>query len=448
MYETGGYLPNFSEFQGGLDHYNLKPPLITFIQVLFFAVLGGSDVELAMRLPIALCVLATVLLLLWYSKRELGTYWLGMIASLVLLTSSGYVRMHVARSGDHDAVLVLFMLIGFFAFHYYLRATTDKERNKYLVLLTLMLLLGFLTKSLVGFFFVPGFVLYALCTKQLLPILRRPSTYWTALFLVLSVVGYYALMEYVISPGYLQGEREHALGRYFTPIGHSKGFPYYFTRFYESAFEHWLYFLPLGILAVFSQKAKQFKAIGQLAVCCCAMHLLIISCSENKLSWYDAAMYPLLALLVSIGIYQVGKQLMEWAAASKYIPTATIVVYIGLLFFIVPYSKIVKEYTHYKLKEPNDQFGYMMKKIAKKHDLKTYYVLAKDALPQPQLYFYTGYYNRTQDYNITIIETAEGLQPNEHIMLCQGSKLKAIKDAYSYEQIDNFGKSCYLLKIK
>ncbi|MEM6699976.1 MAG: glycosyltransferase family 39 protein, partial [Bacteroidota bacterium] len=181
LYETGDYLPAFSAFPGEVVHYNLKPPLMTFVQTLFFPVLENSDLELTLRLPIALCVLGTVVLMLWYSKKESGKHWWGMIASLVLLTSEGYTRVHVGRTGDHDAALAMFMLIGVFAFLRYLNAQNSRERKRHLTILTLLLLLSFLTKSIVGFFFVPGFVIYAALQKQLLPILKRPSTYVAAI---------------------------------------------------------------------------------------------------------------------------------------------------------------------------------------------------------------------------------------------------------------------------
>jgi len=444
LYETGGYLPTFSAFPGEVVHQNLKPPLMTFVQVLFFPLLENADLELTLRLPIALCVLGTVILLLWYSKKESGKYWWGMIASLVLLTSEGYTRVHVGRTGDHDAALAMLMLISVFAFLRYLNAENHKVRKRHLIILSIILLLSFLTKSIVGFFFVPGFILYAALQKQLLPILKRPSTYVAAISLLVCVTLYYVLMDNWL-PGFFKGIREHALGRYTTSLGHNHPFDFYFKRYYNSSFCIWIYFLPLATALVFSKKLKLFKAIGQLAFCCALPYLIIISYSETKLPWYDAPMYPLLAILVAIGIYQLWYFLADWTKKSKHIPLSSFAIYGIVFLFLVPYVRIVTQFSNFKLSGQDEQFAYLMKQIDKKQLTKDYYVFATGQAPQ--LSFYSGYFNRRKGYDIQVVKNTDTFQNGDQVMLCQDSRKKIIDEQFEYEPMASYGKKCHLLRL-
>lgn len=444
MYETGDYLPAFSAFPGEVVHYNLKPPLMTFVQVLFFPLFENVDLELTLRLPIALCVLGTVLLLLWYSKKESGKYWWGMIASLVLLTSEGYTRVHVGRTGDHDAALAMLMLVGLFAFLRYLKASENRARRQHLMVLTLLLLLSFLTKSIVGFFFVPGFIIYAALQKQLLPILKRPSTYIAVASLLACVTLYYILMDNWM-PGFFKGIREHALGRYTTALGHNHPFDFYFKRYYNSSFRIWVYFLPLAAALVFSKKLNKFKAVGQLAFCCGLPYLLIISYSQTKLPWYDAPMYPILSILVAISIYQLWQFLADWSKQSKHFPMSTFAIYGIIFLFLVPYVRIVKQFSNFKLSGQDEQFAYLMKQIDKKELSKNYYVFATGQAPQ--LSFYSGYYNRRKDYDIQVVKNTDSFQSGDQVMLCQDSRKKILDEQFEYAAMASYGKKCHLLKL-
>lgn len=444
LYETGDYLPAFKIFQGEVPHQNLKPPLMTFVQVLSFALIGEQDLELSMRLPIAFCVLGTVLLLLWYSKKESGRLWWGMIAAIVLLTSEGYTRVHVGRTGDHDAALAFFMLIGFFAFFRYLQATDKKAKNRHLFVLSLMLLLAFLTKSIVGFFFLPGFLIYAIAQRQLLPILKTPSTYMVMISLLAILAAYYWLMD-TWHPNFIKGIREHALGRYTTSLGHNHPFDFYFKRYYVSSFRIWVYLLPLGIALLFSPKLKQFKPIGQLAFYCALSYLLIISFSQTKLPWYDAPLYPLLAILVATAIYQVFQALMVWSKKSSFFPTSSWIIYAMIFLFLVPYVRIVTQFTHFKLTGDDEQFAYMMKRIEKNRASKDYYICASGQYPQ--LSFYTGYYNKIKDYQLEIVKDAEGLAVNDEVMFCQNSRKQLLEENFEYEILEQYGKRCQFVRL-
>jgi 4-amino-4-deoxy-L-arabinose transferase-like glycosyltransferase len=96
-------------YAGQPEYWNLKPPLGYWLQELSYLAFGPT--VFAMRLPAALCALATIALTmhiakLWYGRR------LALIAGLLLTTCFGLVNYHGFRIGDLDSCLTLIMLIG------------------------------------------------------------------------------------------------------------------------------------------------------------------------------------------------------------------------------------------------------------------------------------------------------------------------------------------------
>ncbi len=443
FYETGTYLPSFAAFPG-MEHQNLKPPLMTLTQALFFPIFEHSDLEMFLRFPIALCVVGIVLLMLWYSKQITGHYWLGMIWSTILMTSEGFIRVHVGRTGDHDAALSFFLFLSCFAFLKYIHEEDAKKKVRRLILLSALLYLTFLTKSVVAFFFIPGFILYAATQKQLGSILRTRSTYIAGASLLAGIVAYYGLMEY-LNPGFMDGVRGHALGRYTEAMGFQTHEDYYFKRLYESSYKYWIYFIPLGLSLIFSNRLKQGKNLGQLAVYCTAPFLLIITGSQTRYPWYDAPIYPLLAIIVGLGIYQFILFLQDWMKRSSYFPASSLLIYLVLGVFLLPYLRIVKQFEQLAHQDDYDQYGYIMEAVDKRHDIKTYKAYMTGY--SPQLSFYIGYYNRRKAYDISLHREEEDFQVGDYVMFCQGPKRRFIEEKFEFELVEGYGKHCRMLKL-
>src|SRR5262249_37611047 len=96
-------------FQGNPDTWETKPPLLVWLQVIGFETLGYG--ELAVRLPSALATLALCIFLPIFFSRRFRAPIIGILASMVIVTTQGYIHDHAARTGDHDAMLVCFEMI-------------------------------------------------------------------------------------------------------------------------------------------------------------------------------------------------------------------------------------------------------------------------------------------------------------------------------------------------
>lgn len=138
-----------THYNGEPDLWNTKPPLAVWAQAICMYFFGYT--ELAVRLPSALCGLATALLLYWFCATAMKDRLGGLLSVLVLVTTPGYVTAHVTRTGDYDAMLILwttaFLLLGFIGL--------EQGRSRTLLYSLLALALGILTKSVAPLFFFP-----------------------------------------------------------------------------------------------------------------------------------------------------------------------------------------------------------------------------------------------------------------------------------------------------
>lgn len=101
--EEGGYLPNFDYYPGITFYRNLKPPFGTWWQALSYRMFGYD--EWALRLPVAVFS-ALLVAMLWFWRRVAPDLpYSGVAAGWILVLSPGFLRDHVARTGDHDAIL-------------------------------------------------------------------------------------------------------------------------------------------------------------------------------------------------------------------------------------------------------------------------------------------------------------------------------------------------------
>lgn len=443
LYDTGEYLSSFTVFPGEIDHDNAKPPFFTCLQALSLAVF--ADLELALRLPIALCVLGTVLTLLLYAKRKSGHFWWGMMASLILMTSEGYTRVHVAKTADHDAGLAFLMLLQCFTFLAFLNANNKKSKLIFAALFSLLLFCSFLTKSVVGFLFLPGFVIYLILQKKLMVTLKQPIIYAAITAVVIGVGGYYFWLQQNM-PEILAAIRTDSFGRFLGEVKSNQNpFDFYLKRYWNSSFRLWVYFVPLGVALAFSNKLKQFQPITQLAVCCLIPYLLIISISVTKLPWYDAALYPLLSIIVATALYQLGGALLEWTEKSVYFPNSSVVLYSMIFLFLLPYIRIVKQFNNYQLSNPNEQYAYLMKRIDRQNEVKNYIILTKGPFPQPA--FYAGYFNRLKGYKIQMTDDVEDCKAGEIVLFCQTTIKARVDTLFSYTPLENYKDKCHLLRI-
>ncbi|RTQ47593.1 phospholipid carrier-dependent glycosyltransferase [Hymenobacter gummosus] len=287
---------------GQPDLWNGKPPLWMWTLAVSFRVLGAS--ELGLRLPAALAALATALLLYRAAQRWIGPAPAGLLAGLILLTSQGYVTLHVTRTGDFDSLLTLWTTTGALAWLAYLRT----GRPRWAGLTGLAFALAVLTKGIAGLLFGPGLLLAMAFTGQWRR-LRRPAP-WLALLLVLATAAtWYTVREWA-APGYLGGVWAYEVGG---PAGeqlegHIHPFEFYLNQLAERQFTAWLVAALLGwLIGAWLPRYSRGWWLSRLTGAVALGFLLVISTVQTRMTWYDAPVFPILALQAAAGLTWTGQ---------------------------------------------------------------------------------------------------------------------------------------------
>jgi|GEM_PF-2737446 len=437
MNEHHSVLPSFRYFEG-MGHPNHKPPLITIVQTLFYKVLGPDNHALSLRLPIGLCGLAFVLVNLWISKKEFGGYYLGAMASVILLTTAAFNRGHVMRTGDHDIFLSFFMYLALISAYYFLKSLKGAQRNyKALILAFVCLYLGFLTKSVVAFFVIPVIILFAIYSKTILPALKDKWVWVSIISLCLGVFGYFYLFE-LLMPDFNEALFHDGLGRFQTKMGISQPFSFFFEQMWEWGFVPYVYLLPLGIYYGFRKEMGlvQIMSIGWL-VC-----LLIVSISESKHNWYSAPIYPMAAFVVAYAVREVTLLIKNnGAQAGK-----TLAIYLNIALIIGPICMTISKNYSPARTQVSERYGYMLKHMKNAQPQKEFTLLVEDGTPQAA--FYIALYNQAYGYKINQEDNVKRISTPQ-VLVCDQKKKEALIKAYEahtvftaencwYIEIDNF----------
>lgn len=296
------------------DLWNCKPPLWPWLLALSFKLVGPT--ELGLRLPAALAALATVLVVYSTGRRWLGGWEGGLLAALILLTSGGYISLHVTRSGDFDTLLVLWTTLGTLA---WLRYLADGH-SRYAWRAGLFFFLAAFTKGIAGLLFGPGLLLATFAVGQGQR-LRRPAPWLAIAALLAGMATWYAVREHA-QPGYLAAVWAYEIGGPAASQleGHRTELYYYLAHFIEAKFMFWMVAALLGGLLGWQLPAgTPGWYLARLVVCVAGSFMVVLAITQTKLPWYDAPMYPLLALLAAGGLLQMGRAVMaaqQWHQPS------------------------------------------------------------------------------------------------------------------------------------
>lgn len=448
MATGGGWL--IPKVEGHPDMYGTKPPLLVWLQALFMKILGYN--ELAVRLPSALAGLATVALLVVFSRRHLQLKLAGFLGGLVLLTTDSYIDSHGAIAGDYDALLTLWETAYLICFYLFLK----KENLRYLYYTGLFVALAGLTKGVAGLFFLPGLLLFTILQKKTAFLFKTRQLYLTVLAVAAVILSYYFLRE-AYNPGYLQAVWTNELGgRYFEGLeGHTHELWFYFRVIFDMGkYSPWCFLWPLAFfIAIFVPKTKQF---GILVLLNTLLFITILSLAKTKIQWYLLPIIPCTALVIGIGLEQLflglKAQLPPLKSSSQH-------VLLGLFLFavfFVPYRQIIKKvyvYEHRGWGKEETVYGGFMEKI---EDVKAYSILHPHY--NGQIVFYKEIYNH-KGYAITeqvlyqpepAVQQIEAgppkYQPGALVVICERKAKDALEKAYHLEEMRSW-KKCRLVKV-
>jgi 4-amino-4-deoxy-L-arabinose transferase-like glycosyltransferase len=293
-----------THFDGSPDMWNTKPPLLIWMIALCMKIVGYN--EFALRLPSALSAMSTAIIIFIFASKYLKDIKISLVSGLVLITSYGFIGYHTGRSGDYDALLVLWITIYSLSYFIYLHSNEQKQQNFYWSIATVTIILAVLTKGIAGILPLPGILLYTAYQKKMGKLLFSSRFYISLILFSGVVLGYYLLREHY-NPGYITAVFNNEVGGRYLEVNenHSAPFGYYIHNLIKYRFMPWIYVFPVGLLiSIFSVK-KKLKNIGIFGFFYLIGYLLIISLAKTKLDWYDNPLYPIAALVIGVGISEI-----------------------------------------------------------------------------------------------------------------------------------------------
>jgi 4-amino-4-deoxy-L-arabinose transferase-like glycosyltransferase len=357
-------------YDGKPDLWNTKPPLMIWLQVASIQLFGINEV--ACRIPSAVATFFSCVVLIWFSLRYFKTFWFGFIAVLVLITCDGFIQLHNSRTGDYDALLILFTTLQSVSLFLYL----EFKKSKYVWLFFVALTLAFLTKGIAGLFFTPAFLIYILLQKKITYFIHKNVLIGILLFIAFGI-GYYIWRE-IDSPGYLKMVVQNELLRHHQPTDYSgSNFWNYYHQMMYRTFSHYFFLLPFGILIGWyhtDQKVKRWTLYSILIV---LVHFITISTSKTQHVWYDLPIYPFLSMLVANVIYTFFQWLRNHHFLASYL-SVNLIPFLFLYFvFYTPYIDKINKVVY--MEEPDPTFNqinyYLREAINHKRSVQNCFML-------------------------------------------------------------------------
>lgn len=429
MHNNGNLLVTY--FKGAPDMWNTKPPFMIWLQTAGMHLFGIG--EFAVRLPSAIAGLLTCVVLLFFSIKYLKDFWFGFIVVMVLITINGYINHHVTRTGDYDALLILFTTAGGLLFYLFV----EKQKTFLIYWFFGVMTLAVLTKGIAALLFAPAFLIYAIYRKQAISILKNKHFYFGAIGLLLIGLGYYALRE-AYNPGYLEAVQKNELGGRFLKqqFREHRPFMYYIDNMKNIQLKHWYFVVPVGILMGLLNKNQKLKQLTIFSTLMVATHLLVISISKTKFSWYNAPEFPFIAIIIGMAVYTIFLAIKESNITVSIMNRKVLILLFLAFVFVYPYHSIYKKTSNPKeWKKERDfyEIGYFLQEALRgKQDVNGYRVLY-DGYRTQNLFYINALKTKGVDIDFT---SWEDLQAGDNVIAHQPAIKEYVEDHYEFDIIE------------
>ncbi|RYE19596.1 MAG: hypothetical protein EOP51_19565 [Sphingobacteriales bacterium] len=416
-----------THFRGEPEMWNTKPPLMIWLQAAFIKMLGFT--EIAVRMPSLLAATATCFLIFFICRRLTGSVWSGIFSVFLLITTPGYMKDHVARTGDFDALLIFFVTSYVVCFFLFL----EHEKKKYLYLSALALTLAVFTKGIAGLLVAPALLIYTIYKRKLGYIVGQKEIYISAFFFLVAIGSYYIARE-AVNPGYLKAVMENELGgRYLSTLeGHNHPPTFYIDNFLKSKLIPWIFFFPFCVFVLLISGDKTIRSFTILALLFITVLLVIISTAQTKLDWYDAPVFPFIAIVTGLGLYMILQSLHYLYSIKR-----TQMFFCSALFllFYFPYAGLLNRYLKEKSESyasrPDAYYGPAIKETLKKQpELKEMIMFRENGYNGSLEFYMYGYNAEGLIISEAYPENIDNFVSSQVVITCDANLRKKLTEKY------------------
>lgn len=274
-----------------------KPPLYFWIGMLTKDAFGSPQ-EFGLRLPAALLGIATiigVMLIAYHLRRD---YYFAALAGAIMATTPIFIE--ASRQVRLDIPVVTCIIFAFFCF---LRGL---ERPRWLIGVGVFAAIGFMFKSVIGFFVFPLMLIWAIVHKDYTWLKDRYFWIGIGLMVLLLIPWHWYESVTVGSAFWHEYLLNHVLGRFSSDVvGGTTVGQNYFSYFF------W-YVLPWSILFVIglwnvrrSYREKTPESRTLLALFVIPVFIFaVFEVAQTKLFYYLLPMFPFMALALAYSLYR------------------------------------------------------------------------------------------------------------------------------------------------
>ena len=294
MLKQNNFIANY--YQGELDYWNLKPPISYWFIMIGYKIFGFN--AFGLRFFSALSYIITALVVSLFIKNKLGKF--ESLISALFFTSFSYLFiMHCVRTGDADALFLLFYTISMIAL------IKSSDNANWLFLTGTCFALAFLTKSWHAFIIVPAVFFYMLFTKGF-----KNTKWWQYIVFffcsVLPILLWGLLRFNFDGVTFFKGMIEYdLLSRTSSALeNHSGSVFYYFLLL--GLIPTMLVAVVLGIVQLII-KIRRKEKLSNISILCLTSFLttfIIFSIAKTKLGWY---IFPCTIPSAIYGAYILGR---------------------------------------------------------------------------------------------------------------------------------------------
>jgi 4-amino-4-deoxy-L-arabinose transferase-like glycosyltransferase len=421
-------------FEGRPEVWEVKPPFLIWLQTISLKVFGPT--EMAIRFPIMLASFLTVFLLVFYFHRFQKNRYIGYITALILVSSQGYINQHIARTGDHDALLTLFTTAVILIFYEFITGT---ERKNYLLFaLSFLFILGVLTKSVAMLFIVPGLVAATFIFRAQKKLFANSQFYLAILIFLACTITYYLVRE-IIQPGYLKAVWIWELFPRYTNSENrfdSGTFWIYGINFFKSRYTWWIFLLLPSVLIMPFRNKNRHNLYNYLLISSLSFFLFISTTS--KAQWYDAPIFPLFAMMIALFIFNIMDELLTRLQAKPLLGKL-LVFSLFILLFLYPGIKImqkVRNSDEYYWDRERYALGYFLRDPVNMEKIRSEKVGIVFSEYYAHLLFYVEAINEKEGNHNLSFRQLEKIEPNDLLLVSEKAIMDSIKNRFNYTLIE------------
>lgn len=290
MVRTGNFLtPVFNQ-----QPFFEKPPFYYWLSFLSFKIFGIN--EFAARFPSALAALGTGVLLFLLGQRLFNRH-VAIVSVFILASTIGF--LYRSRTGNLDSVLTLFIIA---TIHSFFMAFLKNNKMWYLVM-GLSIALGFLTKGFIAFLFPILVVLYFILKRD---IEIFNSKFLSGILIGITIPAVWIALNIILNGNdFISQFFHHQIEKFSGTLSFWENISFDFVVFLKSGLKYWfVLFIPLFLYSLY--KWRNSKEILIPAYFMIYFGTLLLS--RNKSNWFLMPLYPISALIISWGLFELGKR--------------------------------------------------------------------------------------------------------------------------------------------